>query len=242
MGTVNADIIEPALRDLGVLQAGEAATAADSADALVALNNLLDQWALEPLTVYTWTRTVKAITASDGEYSIGSGGDVNIARPARIDRVTLIDTAQDPDHESPLARLTEREYQNIPQKAQESEQPDSFYYNPTYPTGTLYLFPVPSGSDLSFAVYVQTAVPQFSTAQESVSLPPGYERMLVKNLALELAPSYGVRSLNPLLVAQAADAKAAVKRANQRPVKVVFSADTPGVLHNGAYGYDIERG
>lgn len=241
MGTVNSDIIEPALRDLGVLQSGEAATAADSADALVALNNLLDQWALEPLTVYTLTRTTKAITVSDGEYSVGTGGDVNIARPADIARVTLIDTNQTPDHEYPLTRLTEREYQDLPQKAQESERPDSWYYNPTVTTGTLYLFPVPTGTGLEFGVYVRTAVPQFASAQAAVTLPPGYERMLVKNLALELAPSYGVRSLNPLLVMQASDAKAAVKRGNQRAVKSQFTADVPGVLHSGG-GYNIERG
>ena len=238
MGTVNADILEPALRELNVLAEGEAATAAQSNDALVAVNSLLDQFALERLTIYSITRTVHAITANDGTYTIGPAGNIVIARPVRIDRVTVIDTAQDPDLETPLHPLTEREYQDIRQKAQTATLPGAWYYNPTYPSGTLDLLPVPTSSGLYMGIYAWTAVPEFATAQETVSLPPGYRRMLVKNLAVELAPSFS-RQVGRDLSMQAVDSKAAVQRANVRFVRTRFSADVPGV---GGGGYDIKAG
>src|SRR5688572_16778444 len=141
MATVR-DLIADALVEIGVLAAGEAATAADADFGLRALARLQDQWATERLTIPFITRTTKALTASDGEYSVGSGGDINIVRPVFIEAVNLIDTTPDPDNETPLTKLTEKEYQELPEKARTAERPDSWYYNLTYPTGTLYLFPI----------------------------------------------------------------------------------------------------
>lgn len=238
MGSVNAEVLEPALRELGVLAEGEAATAAQSADALAALNALLDQWELERLTVYTITRTPEALVPSDGEYTVGAGGDIPIARPPSIDRVNLVDTAADPDRETPLYKFTDNEWQ-LAQKGETAEHPSGWHYEPTYPLGTLRLLSIPTGSDLSIAVYALTAVPQFASAATAVSLPPGYKRMLVKNLAVELGPQFG-RQVPRELVAQAADAKGAVKRSNVRPVRLQFGADVPGV--SGGGGYDISAG
>jgi hypothetical protein len=47
MSTVG-DIVNRALKDVGVLAAGETAPAEDAADALAALNNLVVQWQLVP--------------------------------------------------------------------------------------------------------------------------------------------------------------------------------------------------
>jgi hypothetical protein len=238
MASVNEAILEPALRELGVLAEGEAATAGQSKDALAGLNNLLDQYALERLAMYIITRTLQAITANDGTYTIGASGDIVIARPVYLDRVTVIDTAQDPDLEVPLAKLTEREYQDVSQKARTAGRPAAFYYNPTFPNGTLNLLPVPTDSDLSMGIYAWTPVAEFATAEETISLPPGYRRMLVKNLAVELGPQFS-RQIGRDLTMQAVDSKAAVRHANVRFVRTRFSADVPGV---GGSGYDIKAG
>jgi len=100
-------IIYAALQDLGVLAAGETPSAEDSTFALEALNRLVDQWAAERLMMYTITRKTWTITASDGEYTVGDGGDIDIdPRPVHIEEVRLIDTSPTPDAEYPLARLT----------------------------------------------------------------------------------------------------------------------------------------
>jgi hypothetical protein len=226
MATV-LDIATAALREIGVLAAGESPTADDSSAALDALNNLIDQWAAERLAIYTVTRTTKALTSGTASYTVGSGGDIGIVRPVYLDHVTLIDTAPDPDSERPLDPLTEDQYAALSPKALQATYPTAWYWNPTFSTarGTLTLWPVPTGSGLHIALYVPTAVPEFTATSDTVSLPPGYRRMLIKNLALELAASYS-RAVDPDLRAQAADAKAVVKRANRRISELAFTADS----------------
>jgi hypothetical protein len=137
----------------------------------------------------------------------------------------------------PLVKLTDETYAAIAQKALTSTLPTSWFYNPTFPLGTLTLLPVPTQSGLQLALYVPTAVTEFTATSDSVSLPPGYKRMLVKSLAVELLPSYG-RQPDPLLLRQAASAEAVVKRSNARLVELQFE----GVIQDSGSGYDIRVG
>lgn len=148
-------------------------------------------------------------------FSLTSSNSVQMPRPASIDHVNLVDTAQSPDLETPLSPLTDDMWAGISQKAITATYPTHWYYNPTYPFGTLQLWPTPTGSDLSVAVYAPEQVQAFVTLDDTLTLPPGYERMIVKNLALELCPALE-KQPSPLLVRQAADSLASVKRANRR--------------------------
>jgi hypothetical protein len=218
------DVITAALGDLAVLEEGEVPNAAQSEQALAALNAWLDEQKLAPGSMFTVTRTLLTLAASDGSYDVGltaGAGNLIIDRPANmaaIDRVNLVDTTPDPDLETPLHRQTEAEYQQTSQKALTSSYPSDWYYNPTYPLGTLILWPAPTLSTLKVAFYARAAVSEFA--------------------ALELAPAYS-KQPNALLLMQQSKAEAAVKRANFRPVEQTFGADVPGV---GGSGYDIRQG
>lgn len=221
-----------------MLAAGETATAEDASDALVSLNRLLDQWAAERLQIYTVTRTTWTIAANDGQYSVGASADVNVARPVFIDHVHFVDTSTDPDTESALQPLTEDAWARIEQKALTATLPQAWYYNPTFPTGTLNLWPVPTSATLLGALYAPQAVGAFSALTSSVSLPPGYERMLVKHLALELLPSYE-KQPNPVLLEAARESRAVVKAANKRLMDLSFELAALGRVRSA---YDIRLG
>jgi hypothetical protein len=165
---------------------------------------------------------------------------INIPRPVFINHVNLLDTTQDPDHETPLDPLTDDGWAAIAQKDLTSMRPSAWYYNPTFPYGTLSLWPVPTGAGLQGVIYVPTQVSTFTSLETAVSLPPGYERMIVKNLALELLPSYG-REPSPALVMQAAASMATVKRANHRLSDMSF--DSGALIGNSRAGaWDIRSG
>lgn len=237
MATVLADLINPALSEIGVRSAGETLPADIGADALAALNRMMDAWATERLTIPNIVRTTWTISANDGDYTVGTGANINIARPVFVDHVNFIETSANPDVELPLQKLTEAGYAGIVSKAQTSVYPLAWYYNPTVATGTLILWPTPTSSTLQGAIYVPTAVAQFASLAATITLPNGYQRAIVKNLAVDLAPSFS-RQVDPELKAQARESKADIKRANKRDADLSFEAGA--LVNNGGGHYNIK--
>ena len=79
------ELIKAALRAVGAIPTGETPTASELADGLEALQIMLRSWAAEGLLIYAYTEDTHTLTAGDGEYSIGSGGDIDTTRPERIE-------------------------------------------------------------------------------------------------------------------------------------------------------------
>lgn len=225
------DIVTAALRELGVLAAGEVATADEANSGLEELNRLVDQWAGERLLIYRITRTTWTLISGTQVYTVGTGGTVNVVRPVYLDHVSFIDTSTNPDTEYPLTPLTDNAWAALAQKALTSTLPSNWFYNPTFPLGTLSLWPAPTSATLQGALYAPQQVAEFAGLDEVISLPPGYRRMLVKNLARDLAPSYD-RPVHPELKEEAIESKATVKRNNYRLSDLSFD---PAVTGGGVY-------
>ncbi len=239
MATV-LDVVSGSLVDIGVLAAGETPVAADADGALAALNDLIDQWRTERMTIPFVTRTEKTLTANDGQYTVGTGGDFNILWPSIINDVRLLLTDPTPDFELPLIKLTDDAYAGIPEKALTAPYPTSWYYNPTFASGlgTIDFWPVPTLSTLKAVMYTPTAVTAFSALSTTITLPPAWARMLRKNLALEIAPSYKIQP-EPILIQQALASMAAVKRSNFRMEDMSMPA---GYLQGGRRSSDPRNG
>lgn len=231
------DLIKAALKEIGVLAAGETPTAEEASDAKDQLNRLIDQWAGERLILSSEARTVFTITSGTAVYAVGESQVVNRIRPVFIRRVRFQDTTPTPDLEMDLTRLTEDEYAAIPMKALTSTYPQAWYYNPSFPSGMLTLWPVPTATTLQGVMYAPTAINQVGALTESASNPPGYGRMIVKNLAKELCPSYG-REPSQELLEQARESKADVKRENRRDALMSYEAAAL-IQGGGRWTYDI---
>ncbi len=246
MATTARDILTAALTELGVLASGEVATGQEGIDGLVSFNNLLDSWAAERLNIYTITRTTWTIVSGTSTYTVGAGGTVNIARPVFVDNIKFIDTAMTTPYEYTLGLLTDAAYEAIPSKTLTATYPSTAYYQQTLATSgfaQLFLWPVPTSATLTGVIYAPQACPELATLDTNILLLTGYRRMLVKNLALELAPQYE-RQADPALVAQAMEAKATVKRANFRLADLTIDqgALPQGTYHRWGYGFSIFQG
>jgi hypothetical protein len=215
------DLITAALKRIGVVGAGQTPSSEDASDALLRLNALLDSWATERLFVPSITRTTWTIVSGTGSYTVGSGGDVNIARPVFVQDIRFQDTNQSPTLEMPLEWLTDQAYANIALKTQQARYPTTVYYNPTF-TGagyaTITLWPIPTLSTLQGVIYAPTTLVQVASLDTTVSLQPGYAWMIQENLAAMLAPEWGIQT-PPELRESAITAKANIKRANTRLVE-----------------------
>lgn len=234
-----SDICTSALKEINVVAAGETPSSDESADALDALNVLLDEWRAQRLAIpYPQTRTTWTIVSGTASYTVGSGGDVNRARPDYINHVYYQDTAPTPDQEYPMDPLSDDAYAIWPQKALTSTLPSYWYYSPTYPTGTLYLLPIPTSSTLQGVMYAPTGLTDFAALTDSLSLPSGYKRALIKNLALDLALSYG-REVGDLGT-EARDTLQTVKALNLRMMDMRTEAAALG--YSDLYGWSIRLG
>lgn len=240
MATV-LDYVTDSLLEIGVLAAGEVASAQDGAFALRTLNRLINAWKAERVMIYQTTRTTWTISANDGSYTVGVGGNINVLRPVHIDAVTILDTSLTPDAESaPLRLMTDADWAAVSVKVETDTQPTAAWYNPTFSSGfgTLELWPVPTSTTLTGVLYAPEAVAEFSALSSTVSVPPPYERALIKNLALELAPSYRAQ-VTPELQRQANDSLAVLMRANRRLREMEFD---PGAGCGSGSTYDITQG
>ncbi len=214
-----ADLITAALKRLRVLQAGEVPSAEDQSDAFQRLNAMLRSWSLQRNTLFQIVRTTWTIVASQTSYTVGTGGQLNIVRPASpsaIDRIGFQDTSLSPVIEYPgNSPLTEDEYANITLKTFTSPYPQGWYYAPTQPYGTLSPFPIPTSATLQGVIYVPTSVTAFSSVTATITLPDGYDLAIQDNLAVLLAPEWGAE-LAPALVQSAREAKLTIMTRNVR--------------------------
>lgn len=204
-------IISRAARLIGKLESGETLDGTSTAEMLEALNAMIDSWRNDRLMVYAITNVTKTLTIGDGQYSIGSGADINTSRPVKIVGAYVTDAGID----YPIEVIEEEAYRRISDKTTQSSYPDKVYYSPQVANGQIYLHPVPSKATvLTLAVW--TPISTFASTGTTVTLPPGYERALAYNLAVDYAPETG-QDAPANVVAVAAQAKAAIKRANIKP-------------------------
>lgn len=205
------NLIDRSLRLIGAIASGEDPTADETADALEALNGLIDSWRNERLIVWSIASVTKTLTAGDGTYTIGSGADINTTRPVRIDGAYVTNSGID----YPIEVITEAAYRSIADKTTQSDYPQFVYYDPAVASGTIYLWPVPSAANvLTLAVWAPIST--LATAGTTVTLPPGYERALAANLAVEIAPEFQ-KTASQEVAKMARESLAAIKKSNIRP-------------------------
>ena len=202
------ELIALAMRDANIIGEGESATGAQTQDALDTLNQMLAQWAVDNSTIYA-QQEVSFTPTGASTYTVGSGANVNMVRPARIDGMFWRSGGID----YPITMLdTLSQWESIPDKT-EAGEPLMAFYLPSLTTGTLYLYPQPS----SGTVYLiaQASLPFSNALADSITLPTEYQLPIRLNLYVLLAGMYGAQ-LKPALVKWADQSLKALKRTNLR--------------------------
>ena len=207
--TTVASIVNLCLRDIGVLDESETPSAAMTADALTTLNQMLALWQTEGLYIYALQD--QTLTA-DGStyYTIGpSTGDIVMdSAPNKVNYVYYSIGGID---YQPLTELaTFEDYQDITIKTI-SAYPSVYYYNPTYPLGTLYIYPLPASGTLH--VGMDILLPQYTGLTDTINLPAEYDGVIRYNLNTMLAPMMG-RKVDPAVDKMAKNALGMLKRSN----------------------------
>lgn len=151
-------------------------------------------------------------------------GDIKIPRPIRInDSFTRTNSSANANLDYAFEILSFDRYKEELLKNIQGPWPYVAAYQPTFPLGTLYVYPCP-GANYTAHLFTDLILSEFANTTTKYALPQGYTRALKKLLALELAPNYG-KTPSPLLIKQAKEARASIETVNDSPV-VTLRYDT----------------
>jgi hypothetical protein len=209
--TTAGDQINGALRLLGVLAEGETPSAATADDALSALNQMIDSWNTERLTVFSTIDQVETWPPGERYRTFGPTGDIVGDRPILVDDSTYFrDPATGISYG--LKLINQQQYNGIAVKTVTSTYPQVLWVNMTYPNIEMYVYPVPT-KVLEFHIVSVQPLSQPANLATELTFPPGYLRCFRYNLACELAPEFGVEP-SPQVQRIAMASKRTLKRIN----------------------------
>jgi hypothetical protein len=187
--TTAGDLINGSLRLLGVLAEGETPSSETSQDALLAMNQMIQSWNTERLTVFATQDQVVSWPPSTISRTFGPTGDIVANRPVAIDDSTYF---RDPSNgiSYGLKLINQQQYNGIAVKTVTSTYPQVMWVNMTYPDVEMYVYPVPT-KVLEFHIVSVEELTQPANLATDLAFPPGYLRCFRYNLACEMAPEFG---------------------------------------------------
>ena len=211
MTTSAGDQINGAMRLIGMLAEGETPSAAASQDALSALNQMIDSWNTERLSVFSTQDQIFTWPASTQRRTLGPSGNFVGNRPILLDDSTYFrDAATNVSYG--IKMINQQQYNGIAVKTVTSTYPQVLWINMTYPDIEMYVYPVPL-RPLEWHFVSVEELTQPATLATTLSFPPGYLRAFKYNLACEIAAEFGVEP-SPQVSRIAMTSKRNLKRIN----------------------------
>jgi hypothetical protein len=188
----SGDLINNALLEIGALAQGETPRAEESTFCLSKLNRLLDAWNARKLYVYAQHFVNYTLTPNLSPHTIGPTGTFVVAqRPVSIEGAAIIINTTTPNVTNPLSLRDHDWWANERVKALANQLPSDLYYEPDWPNGSLFLWPVPTTA-YGLELDTRTVLSTFPDLVTTFSLPPGYEDAVTFSLAESLIPSFQV--------------------------------------------------
>lgn len=212
--TTAMDVITTALKLVGEVGAGETVSSDDANDCLTSLNDMLDSWWNDRLSVHQIKKEYFTLTSLDGEYTIGENGDFNTTRPVKIiDAFTR--TSEGIDY--PLTILEDvKAYNRLSSKSVTSDISYYMHYEDAYPLGKIFLYPIPTQANTLY-LFSWKQLRAFNSLTDQVLLPPGYDRAIKYNLAREINPLFG-GAMTQDAREIAIEALSKIKSVNRKPI------------------------
>ena len=204
-------IINGSLRLLGVLAEGEVPSAETSQDALTAMQQMIESWNTERLSVFATQDQVFTWPAGQLFRTLGPSGNFQGNRPVLLDDSTYF---KDPGTgvSYGIKFINQQQYNGIAVKTVTSTYPQVIFVNNTFPDVEMYVYPRPT-RDLEWHFISVEELTKPATLATQLHFPPGYLRAFRYNLATEMAPEFGMEP-TPQVMRIAMTSKRNLKRIN----------------------------
>ena len=228
MAVTASTMVLEALRKNGKKELGASLSTTEQTIYLSLLNAFLEGLSLERLMVPYLVEDSLALTASTATYTIGPSGTFSTTRPIEIVQAWIRDSD---NGDTPVEIIGAQTYNAIVQKTVDGSYPRYLYYQATSPLGTIKLYPEPAAS-LTLVLSSWKPLQNFGGIDVPLQLPPGYQRFIEFNFAIESASAN--QTLPAAVVKGATDSKAALKRFNRPDTFMRLDAGLVGTHRAGA--------
>jgi len=186
-----SDAVARALRLCGVRNVSDSQRIAEGMNAL---NLMLKSWGEHMLIP---TKESFTLTVDTYEYTIGDGADFDTTRPMSI-LSAYIEDSSGYDYEvdvsmSPIDydKITDKDYSTRPEKLYYAAEFNSQY-------GKIYFDSAPDTAE-TFYLTSFKGYTEYTSTSDVLVQPPEYEKAIIYNLAIDLAPEYSVQLMQTVI-------------------------------------------
>jgi len=229
------NIADEALQLIGILVPGRGANPAEYQAVLDALNQIVDAFSADGLTIYQMVREVFVLTGMPS-YTIGASATFNTTRPEKIRAAAVIST----NGSMPCQVVSAEKFSSIIDRSATGAFADFVCCDYDFPISTIYLWPAPASGSLELWSY--KPLTGFVALTDTVNFPPGYLECLKFNLAVVIAPMFPGARLAQTIPAKAQMAKASLGALNAVTIGNPAPPMTPVPLQQPLTAVDIEKG
>lgn len=182
-----SDLINDILREIRVLSAVDPALPQDAEYVLRKINRTLDNWNADIRLAYAEVLSTFTLTPALQPHTIGPTGTiVQAQRPVSLQGASLNVSGS----WIPIDVRDATWWLEQPNKTMTSDIPSVVYYEPEWPNGSLYFWPVPSSAN-QVALLMRQVLAQL-TIGTTVTFPPGYLDALILNVGFECVGPFKV--------------------------------------------------
>jgi hypothetical protein len=178
-------LIESALRKLGVLAEGQTPSTQNYADGMMALNTVIAQ--LRAAGMPLWARSEYTFTPTTNSYTIGTGMTLNTQFPVRLLQAFRTDNGA----KIPMDLVAREDFNILPTNG--TGTPLKVNYQPYINYGVVSLWPTPTSTNTTTVTLVyQRPFQYFTASTETADFPEEWYNAIIYHLAVRLAPEWGV--------------------------------------------------
>lgn len=199
MAYTTRDLLTETFQDITILAVGETLDASQAAIGVAKLVRLFDNWNAERAGVYANRLITYTLTPSLNPHTIGpTAATFTVTqRPVTIDWANLVIS----DVRYPLNIRGAQWWAGLLLPELSTNLPTDLHYEPTWPNGQIYLYPVPTSA---YGLELMTRLVLADLAlDDDVSLPPGYRDAIILTLGEMLALTYPPAVASPEAAAKA---------------------------------------
>ncbi len=237
------DLIRASLSEIGAIRYEDFMSPDDANIGLLHLNHLIQSSNLCQNAIFTARKDALTMTANQQSYTIGIDPDgvltanFDIARPTKIKNIQLqLQSTTPVIYDDPMLEITDEQWarKKIPGIY---TIPKQFYFEKSYPLGTLYFWPGPdSAYVIDLWTWQQGAA--ISDLYDAIAYPPGYFDFWMYQLAVRLCNPFE-KQPSQLLIEMERRAIDRVSSANS--VSPLVEPD-PALVGDSRYGISWRTG